>query len=115
MVIQKFKIRKFEDKLAMAQVYYKVLTTWYDIKLTKRHLELLAFVAVRGTISSVSSREEFCEKFKSSKATINNLAAKLQRMQLLIKENNKIKINPQIALNLGHSVEIKLILEKTWE
>lgn len=110
-IIQKLK-KSEEDVYASAQRYYSVLSAVNDLRLTERELQLLAFTVVKGNISYKYIREEFCEKYKSSAPTINNIISKLKRMGVLVKDGSKIKVNPVITLNFENDVvlEIKLVV-----
>lgn len=105
-VIQKINVPG-KDIFQRAERYYMVLSGVNGLGLTERQVQLLAFTAIKGNISYKSFREEFCEKYKTTPPTINNLIMKLKRMRMLIKDNGKVKVNPKIVLNF----EKKIILE----
>lgn len=105
------RLKKSEvDGYAIAERYYNILSAVNDLKLTKREMELIAFTAIKGNISYANNREEFCAKYGSSGATINNLISKLKKMGILVKDGTKVKVNPIILLdfNKAISLEIKL-------
>jgi hypothetical protein len=95
---QKIK-KEFDTPVEIAQKYYATLLVLNNISLSQREIELLAFTAVRGTISSSSAKDEFVRQFGSSVDTINNIISKLRKLRLLIKNNGKTRINPSIALD----------------
>ena len=49
-VIQELK-KSLEDEYVVAQKYYSILSAINNLNLTKREIELIAFTAVKGTIS----------------------------------------------------------------
>jgi hypothetical protein len=95
---QKIK-KEYTTPVELAQKYYATLLYVHDISLPKRQIQLLAFTAVRGTISSSSSKNEFVRQFGSSVDTINNMISKLCRRKLLVKDNGKIRVRPDITLD----------------
>lgn len=109
MFVQKIK-KEYSSSLEIAEKYYSILSTLNNLDLTKREVQLLAFIATRGTISSVTSREEFCSIYDSSTSTINNLVSRLRSIKLLYKDGLKVKVNPAIlpdfSSNLGLLINI---------
>lgn len=110
-VITYQRIRKDSvDKYALAGRYYSVLSVLNDLKLTEREIQLVSYAAIRGNISSAGVREEFCKKYSTSSATINNMISRLRKVGVLVKDSGKVKVNPRIVLNFDKDVvlEIKL-------
>lgn len=109
-IVQKF-LRKVEDDYAMAEKYYSMLSTINDLKLTQREVQLVAFTAIRGNISYSNIREDFCNKYKSTSPTINNIISKLKRIGVFVKDGSKIKVNPMILLPFGENITLELKME----
>ena len=109
-LVQKLK-KKENDVFSLAERYYTILSAINDLKLTEREIQLIAFTAVKGNISYANIREEFCKKHNTSSATINNIISKLKKVNVLIKDGTKVKVNPVIILdfNKNISLEIKLM------
>jgi predicted HTH transcriptional regulator len=105
--------KKDEDVLSHAQRYYYILSAINGLQLTKREIQLTAFVAVRGNISYSNIRKEFCSMYSSSSPTINNIISKLKKKGVLVKISSKIKVNPIISLDFNKDVilEIKLLVD----
>ena len=106
------KLRKAErDDTLLAERYYTILSAVNGLKLTQRELQLLAFGAVRGNISYANIRKDFCEKYGTTNASINNIISRLKKIGVLVKDGTKVKVNPQILLNFDHDItlEIKLV------
>lgn len=95
-VIQKL-FRKEESPISLSIRYFSILSMLFGMELTRKEIELLAFVAVRGTITPVSAREEFITLFGSSKNSIENIKGSLSRKNLLIKVDKKYKVHPQFT------------------
>jgi hypothetical protein len=114
-VITYQKIRKESvDKYVLAGRYYSVLSVLNDLKLTEREIQLVSYAAIRGNISSAGGREEFCSKYNTSGATINNMISRLRKIGVMVKDGGKIKVNPRIVVNFERDVilEIKLAHER---
>lgn len=109
-VVQKLKKEVGVD-ITMAEKYYSILSVINGLKLTQRDIQLVAFTAIRGNISQGNTREEFCKGYNTTVPTINNIISKLRRMQILVREGNKTKVNPVILLDfsLDITLEIKLV------
>lgn len=106
-VVQKLK-KQEQDVYASAQRYYSVMSAVNSLGLTERELQLVAFTAVKGNISYKNIREEFCEKYKSSFPTINNLISKLKKIGVFVKEGSKVKVNSLISLNFENDVVLEI-------
>lgn len=93
-----------------AQMYYSLLSVWNFFSLTEREIQLLAYTAIRGTISSTSAKLEFTQLYRSSTATINNMVSKLKALKLLVKDGGKYKVNPAIDLDFTQNIVLGLKL-----
>ena len=117
-VIQELK-KSLEDEYVVAQKYYSILSAINNLNLTKREIELIAFTAVKGTISYANSRAQFCEKYNTT--TANNIVSKLKKVGIFVKHLGKIKVNPIIVIDfkknlnlvirLVHNEEVKTVLK----
>lgn len=110
-IIQKLKATG--DSFSRAEKYYGVLSAVNSLKLTRRQIQLVAFTAIRGSISYANVRNDFCQKYNSTTPTINNLISRLKKVGMLVKIDGKIRVNPLIALNFENNIllEIKLFDE----
>jgi DNA-binding MarR family transcriptional regulator len=105
-------IRKsFEDKIQAGIMWFKFIASVNGIKLAPRELELLAFINYRGTISSTSSKEEFCKMFDSSNGTITNMSARLLKMKLLVKEKSKTKLHPSLRVDFDKDFVVRFYMD----
>ena len=110
MILQRLKKVEQDDYL-LAERYYTILSAVNDLKLTQREIQLMAFAAVRGNISYANIRRDFCERYKTTNPSINNIISKLKKMGVLVKDGTKVKVNPQILLNFENDLilEIRLV------
>jgi hypothetical protein len=95
------KIQKIEklysSQIEVAKQYYKIVFEMNGIHIRDKELELIAFSAVRGTISTPPIREEYIETCKVSNASMHNMSARLQKFKVFIKDKEgKVRVNPQI-------------------
>ena len=97
----------------LAEKYYNTLAIVNNLKLTQREIQLIAFTAIHGNLSDGIIREEFCKKYDTTSATISNIVSKLKKLNIIIKNEGEIKINPVIVINFDLDVllEIKLVHE----
>lgn len=109
---QKLK-RSLPDSYVIAEKYYTFLSIVNNLNLTEREIQLVAFTAIKGNISYANNRQEFCDRHNSSEATIYNIISKLKKIGVLIKDGNKVKVNPVISLDFESNLvlEIKLTHE----
>ena len=99
------------DKYIIAQRYYGVLSVMNGLGLTEREIQLVAYAAIRGNMSYANIRGEFCERYKTSGATINNMISKLKRMGIFIKDNGKVKVSPKLILNFDNDVVLQVSMK----
>ena len=113
MIVQSLK-KVIDTDIQLAEKYYSVLFTINNIHLTEREIQLIAFTAVKGNITYANVREEFCKTYNSTSPTINNIVSKLKRLDIFIKENGKVKINPKICIDFKKDLmlNIKLVHEE---
>lgn len=110
-IAQKWK-RDIPDNLHLAICYYSLLCALNNLHVTEREIQLIAFTAVRGNISYSDIREEFCEKYSSSSPTINNMVSRLKKLNILIKDGGKVKVNPSICPKFEtDSIIIQIVLK----
>ena len=105
MVIQKLQ-KSLDDEYAIAQQYYSILSAINNLGLTKREIELIAYTAVKGTISYANVRAQFCERYNTTTATINNIVSKLKKIGIFVKDSGKVKVNPVIVLDFQKNLNL---------
>jgi len=116
-IIQELK-NSLGDEYAVAQKYYSILSAINNLGLTKREIELVAFTAVKGTISYANARTQFCEKYSTTTATINNIVSKLKKVGIFVKDSGKVKVNPIIVIDFKKNLNLVIRIlhdEKTKE
>ena len=108
-IVQRLK-KSSEDSYAVAEKYYSLLSTLNKLQLTEREIQLIAFTAIKGNISYANVRQEFCDKYKSSPPTINNIISKLKKVGIFVKDGTKVKVNPAIILNFENNIVLQISL-----
>jgi len=106
-IVQKMK-KPVEDSFAVAEKYYHILSAVNSLGLTEREIQLIAFTAIKGNISYANIRQEFCDKYKSSAPTINNIISKLKRIGVFVKDGTKVKVNPIIILDFEKDIVLQI-------
>lgn len=111
----KQEIRKnYKTPFEKAKVYYAMLFSINGMHLSPTELDLVAFSAVNGTLSTPPLRGEFLEKFNLSENYLNTILPKLRKQGLLVKDDNKkMRVNPKILIDFKEDIrlEIKLVTD----
>lgn len=108
-MVQNFK-KYVDNEYQRAEIYYSILSSVNDFNLTPREIQLVAFTAIKGNMSNGNVRNEFCKLHDTSVSTINNIISKLKKLQIFIKEKDKIKVNPSIVLDFKQNILIGINL-----
>ena len=108
-IVQRLK-KTVSNSYTVAEKYYSVLSAINDLKLTTREIQLIAFAAIKGNISYANVREEFCTRYKSSAATINNIISKLKKQGVFVKDGTKVKVNPLIILDFEKTIVLQITI-----
>ena len=108
-ILQKLR-RSEESVFSKAEKYYSILSSVNDLKLTNREIQLIAFTAVKGNISYANNRKEFCELHGTTGPTINNIISKLKKINVLVKDGTKVKVNPVIVLDFLKDITLEIKL-----
>ena len=108
-IVQRLK-KSAKDDIALAEKYYRILSSVNDLKLTNREVQLIAFAAIKGNISYANIRQEFCTIYNSTSPAINNIISKLKKMGVFVKDGTKVKVNPLILLNFEKDIILQISL-----
>lgn len=103
-------INRSATPIEAAIKYYSILSSINSLGLTDRQIALLAFIAVKGSISSSAAKNSFMEMYGSPKASIGNMVWALSKKGILVREDGKIVITPQLALDFNSTIVLNLIL-----
>ena len=109
-IVQRLK-KKEDSPYKKAERYYMILSAVNGLHFTEREIQLLAYTAIKGNISYANNRREFCEIYKTSGPTINNIISKLKKINVLVRDGKTVKVNNVITLDFTKdiSLEIKLL------
>ena len=109
-IVQKLKKDVYTD-IELAEKYYSILSAINNLHLTEREIQLIAFTSIKGNITYANVREEFCKRYNSTSPSINNIISKLKKVEIFIKENGKVKVNPIIVVDFTKdlTLDIKLV------
>lgn len=101
--------KQVKDEFALAYKYYQIISILNDLGLAQGQLQLIAFTAIRGNISDPVIRKEYCKRYKTTPATINNIVDKMKKKRIMIKRNKVIFVNPMLT-KLDFSKSLELII-----
>ena len=96
--------------LKKAERYYNILSAVNDLKLTQKEIQLIAFMSVKGSISLSGVRSEFCREYSTSEPTIYNIISRMKKIGIFTKEDNRVKLNPRIALDFNKNIKLEVVL-----
>ena len=106
--------KKFNTDFEVAKRYYNIILGLNDVHVTKSEMNLIAFSAVKETISTPSIKQEFCEQFDVPPGSIYNMICKLRKLGVLVRDNdNKIRVNPAIRPDFSKGLDMVLIVKIT--
>lgn len=108
-ILQRLR-RKEDNDISIAEKYYTILSAVNNLNLTTREIQLVAFTAVKGNISYANIRQEFCENYKTTSPTINNIISKLKKLNVLVKDGTKVKVNNVIVLDFAKDITLEIKL-----
>jgi len=106
---------KTSDEFSKAFAYYELMSAINHLYLTEREIQLIAFMVIKGNMLTLPVKEEFCTRFDSTIATIGNMVTRLKKKNVLIKEKNKIRVNPQIVLDFSRIIVLQIKLDSSYE
>ena len=108
MIIQ--RLHKELGVLDKALVYYQVISILNNLNLSTRDIQVLAFTNKRGTISSITAKNQFISIFGSTISTVNNTVTKLRKLGLMVKVNGKTIVNPKLSIDFSKPVTIAITM-----
>ncbi len=111
MIVQKLQT-ELKDPYAIAHKYYQIISVINDLKLAEGEIQLVAFTAIKGNIHDPNLREEYCELYGTTLATINNIVWRLKKKMVILKENKEIFVNPALT-KVDFKETIQLVVELT--
>ncbi len=104
--------KSYSSEFEVAKKYYTIIFGLNDIHISRNELNLVAFSAVHGTLSSSPIKQRFCKEFNAPLASIYNMIARLKKLNILLKDkDNKIRINPVILPNFADHTDIILVVK----
>ena len=109
-VVQKLN-KKEDSEIKLAIRYFTIIAAVGNVHLTKREIQLLAFTAVKGTISSGGSKKDFVEYFKSTEGSLENLKHFLFKKGWLIEHNGKHTVATSLALDFRKNIVLQVNLD----
>lgn len=105
--IQKYS-RTLPTAFDVAVSYYSALSALNHMSLGEKEIQLIALIAT-SNLSQKAVREQFTEEFKSSRASVANMIAKLRKKQILTDEG----VNPYAHPDFSHPIQLIVTLKVT--
>ena len=100
------------DEYETAQQYYEILGVLNDLGLAKGEIQLIAFTAIKGNITLGNIRKEYCTKYDTTIATINNIVHRMKKKNIIHKVDGMLIVNPKIN-QIDFSQDLGLIISVT--
>ena len=100
-------VKRVDSPFLLAKRYLALIFLLNDIHVTKRELDILAFTAIRGSISTVAAKRDCLEKFQISNSSLNNTVSTLQQKKLLVKDG-KTKLNPALSIDFSGDLQLRI-------
>lgn len=110
-IIKQILKRSVKDDFSLAMKYYEMISVINNLQLTTREIQLVAFTAIRGNMTYGNVRNDFCEKFNTTSATIGNMICRLSKLKVFVKDNKMVKVNPAICLDFKKGLTLEINLE----
>lgn len=108
-IVQHLK-KEIKEPLELAILYYRMISELNGLSLTEREIQLIAFTAIKGSVSYTNVKKEFCERYKSSPFTVNNMISKLKRKGIMVMDGRKVKVNSKIVLDFEKNITLQISL-----
>lgn len=106
-VAQKLKT-DFDNELEKAICYFSIISALNNLELGKRKIQLMAFTAIRGTITPLSARKEFVQRFNSSLASIENMKGQLTKLGLMEEREGMYRVAKVFALDFSKDLTLRI-------
>lgn len=94
----------------IATKYYSVLCAANGIKMSYTEVLLLAFVANKGYINDLESRQEFSKKYNTAMNTVGQLCSRLRRRGFLVKKEGQLKVAQVLDIDFTKDIFITIKL-----
>ena len=108
-IVQRIE-KKCSSDIDIAVKYYAVLFCLNGIHLSPLKIKIIAFTAVRGSMSY--HRKEFIEIFDSSSASLENAKSELMKTDFLVKIAGKTRVNPMLEMDFSENLLLSIKLVK---
>lgn len=106
--------KSFNSEMEFVKLYYTLIFNFYNIKVSQKEVDLVAFSTIKGTLSTPPVREEYLKTFNMSKGSMYNMLSNLQKLSIIVKdEEKKYRVNPNIVIDTTKPVILSLQIEKT--
>ena len=106
-------VKKISSPFDRAKAYYTILFTVNSIPFSPIELDMIAFTAVNGTLSSPPLRDEFLSTFKISRNYFNMTLPKLRKRGIMVKgDDKKMRLSPILQRDFSGHILLHLNILK---
>jgi hypothetical protein len=89
--------KQVKDQFALAHKYYQVISVLNELRLAEGEIQLVSFAAIKGNLADPDTRDLYCEMYKTTPATINNIVYRLKKKSIFYKKDKQILVNPALT------------------
>lgn len=96
--------KKYANELLCGERVVSAILALSGLHVTQRELELLTYLTIKGSVSSINHRNDFLSTYNTTENSMNNAQGALKRKGLVTKLDGKVKSTlrlPQEFSNLG--------------
>ena len=106
-IVQKIK-KQYNNEIEVGIKYFALICVLNDIPITLRELQLLSFIATKGSISSKRYKQEFMSMFSTTFSYTNALVTLLTKKHLVVKKDGKKILAPQFLKDFSKDIFLQL-------
>jgi hypothetical protein len=110
-VVAQKLMKEVKNDIERGIKYYALLSALNNLNLSERQIQLLAFTAVRGTITPLPARKEFVKMFNSSLNSVENIKGILVDKGLIVKKGGMYKVLDTIDLDFSQEMVLQIKLK----
>lgn len=100
--------KKYKDSVLLAAKYYSIMVVLNELNISAMEIDMLAYTAVMGNISSRRMKEGFEGVFGYSKSSIIQTMYRLLKKGMLIKRDKKVVVHPSLFFDFSCDFIIQL-------
>lgn len=93
--------KSYQTKEEVCSVFLSTVCAFYNIKITPKQVEFLAFILSRGNTVGQVEKRLYRDKYTTSQQVVDNMIGQLKRKRILfIDTDNKIKLHKNLGITM---------------